>query len=51
MKAGSHYKPEFPKRDDENFLKTTLATYKNGNPEFGWEEVDISLLKPVERKY
>ena len=48
---GSHYKPEFPKRDDENFLKTTLATYKNGNPEFGWEEVDISLLKPVERKY
>lgn len=48
---GSHYKPEFPKRDDENFLKTTLATYKNGNPTFGWEEVDISMLKPVERKY
>ena len=48
---GSHYKPEFPKRDDENFLKTTLATYKNGAPEFSWEEVDISLLKPVERKY
>ena len=48
---GSHYKPEFPKRDDENFLKTTLATYKNGAPEFSWEEVDISHIKPVERKY
>lgn len=48
---GSHYKPEFPKRDDENFLKTTLATYKDGAPEFSWEEVDISHIKPVERKY
>jgi succinate dehydrogenase / fumarate reductase flavoprotein subunit len=48
---GSHYKPEFPKRDDENFLKTTLATYKNGNPEFSYEDVDISWIKPVERKY
>ena len=50
---GSHYKPEFPKRDDENFLKTTLAIYneKTGAPDFSWEEVDTSLLKPVERKY
>jgi succinate dehydrogenase / fumarate reductase flavoprotein subunit len=22
----AHYKPEFPERDDQNFLKTTLAT-------------------------
>ncbi len=48
---GSHYKPEFPTRNDEDFLKTTLATYKNGKPEFSWEEVDISMIKPVERKY
>lgn len=48
---GSHYKPEFPKRDDENFLKTTLATYVNGEPQFSYEEVDISHIKPVERKY
>ncbi len=48
---GSHYKPEFPKRDDANFLKTTLATYKDGDPEFSWEDVDIQWIKPVERKY
>ena len=24
---GAHYKPEFPKRDDANWLKTTIATY------------------------
>ena len=24
---GSHYKPEFPERDDKNWLKTTIATY------------------------
>ena len=24
---GSHYKPEFPERDDEKFLKTTMASY------------------------
>ena len=24
---GAHYKPEFPERDDEHWLKTTIATY------------------------
>ncbi len=24
---GSHYKPDFPDRDDANFLKTTKASY------------------------
>ncbi len=24
---GSHYKPEFPERDDEHWIKTTIATY------------------------
>ncbi len=23
---GAHYKPEFPERDDEHWLKTTIAT-------------------------
>ena len=48
---GSHYKPAFPQRDDENFLKTTIADYTPDGPKFSWEEVDISLIKPVERKY
>lgn len=48
---GSHYKPDFPERDDENFLKTTLATYTPDGPKFSYEEVDISLVKPRLRSY
>ncbi len=48
---GSHYKPEFPKRDDANFLKTTIAQWTPDGPAFSWEPVDISLIKPRERKY
>jgi succinate dehydrogenase / fumarate reductase flavoprotein subunit len=50
---GSHYKPEFPKRDDENWLKTTIALYHPDldEPEITYEPVDIRHIKPVERKY
>lgn len=48
---GSHYKPEYPHRDDDNFLKTTIAVYNSDEPIISYEDVDISLLKPVERKY
>jgi len=51
---GSHFKPEFPKRDDEKFLKTTIARYDAGNnhgPKITYEDVDISLVKPVLRDY
>jgi succinate dehydrogenase / fumarate reductase flavoprotein subunit len=48
---GAHYKPEFPERDDENWLKTTLATYTPNGPEFSYESVDLSDLKPRERRY
>jgi succinate dehydrogenase / fumarate reductase flavoprotein subunit len=48
---GAHYKPEFPKRDDENWLKTTKAFYTPEAPRFEYEPVDISLLEPRERHY
>ncbi|NLT95969.1 MAG: succinate dehydrogenase flavoprotein subunit [Clostridia bacterium] len=48
---GSHYKPEFDKRDDENWLKTTKAYWTEKGPRFEYEEVDISLVKPVPRVY
>ncbi len=48
---GVHYKPEFPDRDDEHWLKTTVASYTPEGPEFSYEKVDISLVKPRERKY
>ncbi|WP_353948100.1 succinate dehydrogenase flavoprotein subunit [Sporolactobacillus sp. Y61] len=50
---GAHYKPEFPERDDKNWLKTTKAKFnpeKNG-PDFEYEDVDISLIKPRKRDY
>ena len=30
---GAHFKPEFPNRDDEKFLRTTLALHKTGEGE------------------
>lgn len=48
---GSLYKPEYPKRDDENWLKTTKAKYVNGKIEFEYQKVEMSHIKPVERKY
>lgn len=50
---GAHYKPEFPERNDEDFLKTTMAKFNaSANaPEFHYEEVDTSLIKPRKRDY
>lgn len=48
---GAHYKPEYPERDDHNWLKTTLAKYTPDGPEFDYEPVDVSLIKPRARKY
>ena len=39
---GAHYKPEFPERDDEKWLKTTIAEYSEEAPVFSYEAVDIS---------
>ncbi|HXN87534.1 MAG TPA: succinate dehydrogenase flavoprotein subunit [Candidatus Binataceae bacterium] len=48
---GAHYKPEFPQRDDKNFLKTTMATWSSDGPRFGWEAVDTSLIPLRARRY
>lgn len=48
---GAHYKPEFPERDDENWLKTTIATWTESGPEFSYEPVDVSLIPPRPRRY
>ncbi|TCP32139.1 succinate dehydrogenase subunit A [Scopulibacillus darangshiensis] len=50
---GAHYKPEFPDRNDDEWLKTTKAKFnpeKNG-PDFEYEDVDVSLIKPRKRDY
>ena len=50
---GAHYKPDFPDRDDKNFLKTTKAYFAPDadEPRFEFEPVDISLLQPRPRRY
>ena len=48
---GAHFKPEFPDRDDENFLKTTIAEYSGEGPVFSYEPVDFSLITPRKRDY
>jgi len=48
---GAHYKPDFPERNDEKFLKTTKASFKDDAPAFEYEDVDISLIKPRPRRY
>lgn len=48
---GAHYKPEFPERDDENFLKTTKAAYTPSGPRIDYEPVDVSLIPPRKRDY
>jgi len=50
---GSHYKPDFPERDDKNWMKTTKATFAPDldEPKFEFEAVDASLIPPRPRKY
>ena len=50
---GAHYKPDFPDRNDAQFLKTTMATFNptTSAPTFSYAEVDTSLIPPRPRKY
>ncbi len=50
---GAHYKPDFPERIDERFLKTTKASFTGcvEGPKFEYEEVDTQYIKPRPRRY
>ena len=50
---GAHFKPAFPNRDDENWLKTTIATHdpNQDEPVISYEPIDIRHLDPVLRDY
>lgn len=50
---GAHFKSDFPHRDDEHWLKTTIATYdKDKNePSISYEPIDLRHLKPILRDY
>ena len=50
---GAHYKPDFPDRDDKNWMKTTKAYFAPDadEPKFEFEPVDAGLIPPRARKY
>ncbi|SEO19725.1 succinate dehydrogenase flavoprotein subunit [Paenibacillus sp. OV219] len=48
---GAHYKPDFPDRNDEDFLKTTIAAWTPDGPQISYQEVDVSLITPRKRDY
>jgi succinate dehydrogenase / fumarate reductase flavoprotein subunit len=49
---GGHSRKDFPKRDDVNWLKHTLAWRKpEGGVAFDWRPVVITKYQPMERKY
>jgi len=47
---GAHARTDYPKRDDENFLKHTLVYYGK-EPKITWHPVTITRYLPMERKY
>jgi succinate dehydrogenase / fumarate reductase flavoprotein subunit len=48
---GSHYRTDFPVRDDHIWLKHTIQTWSEAGPRIDYEDVDATKYKPEERKY
>lgn len=48
---GGHARTDFPSRDDEKWLKHTLAYASHNGPKFEYMPVSITNWTPVERKY
>ncbi|MCC6501987.1 MAG: succinate dehydrogenase flavoprotein subunit [Deltaproteobacteria bacterium] len=48
---GSHSRTDFPKRDDEKWLRHTLVYKENGEFRLDYRNVSITKFKPQERKY
>ncbi len=48
---GAHWRTDYPKRDDENWLKHTLAYWSEDGVKFDYKPVVITRFMPEERKY
>jgi succinate dehydrogenase / fumarate reductase flavoprotein subunit len=48
---GAHYKPDFPDRNDKDWLKTTKATFTPSGPKLSYDPVDIKYHEPKLRNY
>ncbi len=49
---GAHARPyDYPDSDDENYLRHTVVTWKDGAPELDWKPVTMTKWQPQERTY
>ncbi len=49
---GAHFRDDYPKRDDENFLKHTYAHMdENGEIQMEYKDVNLGIFEPQERTY
>lgn len=48
---GAHAREDFPKRDDVNWMKHSLAWLRDGKVELRYKPVNITRFEPKERVY
>jgi len=48
---GAHAREDYPKRDDKNWMKHTLAWKQDGKVELRYKPVEITKFEPKERVY
>jgi succinate dehydrogenase / fumarate reductase flavoprotein subunit len=49
---GAHARPyDYPKRDDENFMKHSIVHWVDGGPKLSYKPVRVTKWEPQERKY
>ncbi len=48
---GGHYREDFPTRDDENFMRHTMAYARPNGIKLDYKPVVVTRYQPMERKY
>jgi succinate dehydrogenase / fumarate reductase flavoprotein subunit len=48
---GSHFRTDYPRRDDDHWLRHTLAYKTTDGPRLEYQEVTITNYPPKERTY
>ena len=48
---GAHFKMDTPDRNDQDWLRSTLATFSTSGPSFDFEPIDCRYIPPRARKY
>jgi succinate dehydrogenase / fumarate reductase flavoprotein subunit len=48
---GSHFRTDYPKRDDAKWMRHTLAFFTPSGPKLDYKEVKVTRYAPQERKY